>query len=144
MPTTSGNRRNWKGNWLSAIQSGACNCYDGAMALMALAQTFGFKTSMGHGTWTNSNGQTFGHVWAIINGHKMDTTGWQQRGTWTPSNSAGGLPSAKSPNNNKTVNITIDMSDSTFYGMDDFKEQLKVASREVLREEFNDPFTVAL
>ena len=39
----------------------------------------------------------------------MDTTGWQQRGTWTPSASAGSPPNGfgNNYNGNVTVNINI-------------------------------------
>lgn len=67
----------WMGSWQAAIQAGACNCWDGAHALLALARTCGFNGSIAHGTW---NG--YPHVYAIINGKKMDTTGWQQRRDW--------------------------------------------------------------
>ena len=132
----------WKGSWLGALQAGACNCYDGASALLAFANACGFSGHMAHGTWTNSDGQTFGHVWAVINGRKMDTTGWQNAGTWTPRQSAGGYVSGSS--GGKTVNVTIDMSNSVIYGVDDLDNRIKQSTKEAIREEFNDPYTVAI
>ena len=132
----------WKGSWLGALQAGACNCYDGALALMALAQTFGFSASMGHGTWTNPDGKQTAHVWAIINGIKMDTTGMQQRGTWNPSASAGGSPT--SSGSDKTVNITIDMQGATIYGVEDLDNRIEQGVRRGLREEFNDSYSVII
>ena len=132
----------WKGSWLGALQAGACNCYDGALALMALAQTFGFSTGMGHGTWTDPSGKKTAHVWAIINGVKMDTTGMQQRGTWRPSASAGGSPTGSS--DNKTVNITVDMTGATVYGIDDLDSRIQESVSKGLQAEFNDPYTVAI
>lgn len=132
----------WKGSWLGALQSGACNCYDGALALMALANTFGFRGSMAHGTWTDPNGKKTAHVWAVINGVKMDTTGMQQRGTWRPSASAGGSPSGSS--SDKTVNITVDMKGATVYGVEDLDSMIQESVSKGLQAEFNDPYTVAI
>lgn len=132
----------WKGSWLGALQAGACNCYDGALALMALAETFGFRASMGHGTWTNPDGKQTAHVWAIINGIKMDTTGMQQRGSWNPSASAGGSPI--SSGSDKTVNITIDMQGATIYGVEDLDNRIEQGVRRGLREEFNDSYSVII
>lgn len=128
----------WKGSWLGAIQAGACNCYDGASALIAFANTCGFSGSMAHGTW---NG--IPHVWAVIEGRKMDTTGWQQRGTWTPSASAGGLRSTRyAGGESKTYNITIEID--TVYGEDDFENRIRESAQKVMREEFNDPYTIPI
>ena len=132
----------WKGSWLGALQSGACNCYDGAMALMALARTFGFSASMAHGTWTDPSGKKTAHVWAMINGVKMDTTGLQQRGSWRPSASAGGNPNPSS--SGKTVNITVDMSGATVYGVEDLDNRIQESVQKGLQSEFNDPYTVAI
>ena len=137
----------WKGSWLGALQSGACNCYDGALALIAFANACGFSGSMAHGTWTDPDGQTYGHVWAVINGHKMDTTGWQNRGTWTPSASAGSPNGARhysGSNGGKTVNITVDMSNSVIYGVEDLDGRIEDATKRAMREEFNDPYTVTI
>ena len=132
----------WKGSWLGALQSGACNCYDGALALMALARTFGFSASMAHGTWTDPSGKKTAHVWAMINGVKMDTTGLQQRGSWRPSASAGGNPNPSS--SGKTVNITVDMSGATVYGVEDLDNRIQESVQKGLQSEFNDPYTVAI
>lgn len=65
------------GSWVTALQTGAVNCWDGAHALIALAKTCGFSGSIAHGTW---NG--IPHVYAVINGKKMDTTSMSNRGNW--------------------------------------------------------------
>ena len=127
----------WKGSWLGALQSGACNCYDGASALIAFANTCGFSGSMAHGTW---NG--IPHVWAVINGRKMDTTGWQQRRTWTPSASAGSPRNVSIPQNE--VHIHIDMSGSTNYGIDNIEDKIEEGVKKGLREQFNNPVTVRI
>ena len=132
----------WKGSWLGALQAGACNCYDGALALMALASTFGFSASMGHGSWTDPDGKKTAHVWAIINGVKMDTTGMQQRGTWNPSSSAGGSPTG-SGGSGKTVNINVEIS-GTVYGVEDLDSRIQESVQKGLQAEFNDPYTVSI
>ncbi len=132
----------WKGSWLGALQSGACNCYDGALALIALANTFGFSGSMAHGSWTDPSGKKTAHVWAVINGVKMDTTGMQQRGSWRPSASAGGNPNPSA--NSKTVNITVDMSGATVYGVEDLDNRIQESVAKGLQAEFNDPYTVSI
>ena len=140
------NSEKW-GSWDNAIKHGEANCSDGADALIALAHTMNpnWSTEKVH---TTLKGGT-GHFYAVINGKVMDTTAFQNRGSW--GHLGAGIPTRRSSHSSgagaktsKTVNITIDMSDSTFYGEDDFKNQLREVSREVLREEFNDPFTVAL
>ena len=75
------------GSWVTALQTGSVNCSDGADALIALAHTCGLSAYKQHGHWNQ-----FGHFYAMVEGHKMDTTGWQQRRTWTPSASAGPAP----------------------------------------------------
>lgn len=75
------------GTWQNALAHGEANCSDGADALIALAHTCGFSAYKQHGHWNQ-----YGHYFAIVNGQKMDTTGWQQRRTWTPSASAGPTP----------------------------------------------------
>ena len=133
----------WKGSWLGALQSGACNCYDGASALIAFANACGFGGYMAHGTWTDADGSSYGHVWAVIDGKKMDTTGWQQRGTWTPSASAGS-PNNSSSSSNNEIHIHIDMSNSTNYGTDDIEDKIEEGVKRGLREQFSNPVTVRI
>lgn len=134
----------WKGNWVNALLSGATNCSDGSEALIALASVFGFSGRKVHTTLKDG----VGHFYAVINGHKMDTTHFQNSGSWSPLGGAG-TPTrtskgAGSSNNSKTVNITVDMSGSTIYGVDDLDDRIKGATKEAMREEFNDPFSVAI
>lgn len=93
------------GSWQNALAHGECNCWDGANALIAFARTCGFDGYIAHGSWDG-----IPHVWAVINGVKMDTTGMQQRGTWTPSASAGSPPNGVG-NTYGDVNITIHIYD---------------------------------
>ena len=127
---------NWKGSWLGALQAGACNCSDG------------FDGYKQHGTWTNSAGQKFGHFWAVINGKKMDTTGWQHGYGWSPSNSAGGIPVRRATHSpmsvdGSTVNVTVNINEPV-YGVDDLDSKIQESVKEGLRAEFNDPYTVAI
>lgn len=142
---------NWKGSWLGALQAGACNCSDGADALVAFAHTCGFDAYKQHGTWTNSSGQKFGHFWAVVNGKKMDTTGWQYGYGWSPSNSGAGSPVVRraTPNStgtqaSKVINVTNDFSGAIIYGVDDLDDRIKQSTKEALREEINDPFSVPI
>ena len=95
----------WKGSWLGALQAGACNCFDGASALLALASTFGYKGYMAHGDW---NG--IGHVWAVINGVPMDTTAWQGGYGWTSPKVHGyGSPHIHKSDDDGGVNLNGDL-----------------------------------
>ena len=126
------------GSWQAALQAGACNCYDGANALIALASTCGFSGTLGSGTW---NG--IPHVFAIINGKKMDTTSWQNRGNWD--GVAAGSPSGfKGFGENKTVNVNIDMRDSTFNGEADFENKMRDVAKKVMSEEVNTSITIGI
>ena len=137
----------WKGSWLGAIQSGACNCSDGAEAIIAFASACGFGGGQKvHGYWGNE-----GHFWAVINGEVFDTTAMQKGYGWrSPSVHGYGtkvrttVSSGDAPTNgNKTINLTVNINEPV-YGVDDLKEQIVEASREAMREEFNDPYTVTL
>lgn len=79
------------GTWQNAIMNGECNCSDGSDALIALAHTCGLSASKVHGHWGS-----VGHFWATVEGHKMDTTGWQKQRNWTPAQSHAG-PSPTDP-----------------------------------------------
>ena len=76
------------GNWVRAFLGGGMNCSDSSDALIWMANACGLPASKVHGHWNQ-----FGHYWANVAGHKMDTTGWMQRRTWTPSASHAGSPS---------------------------------------------------
>ena len=137
----------WKGSWLGAIQSGACNCSDGAEAIIAFASACGFGGGQKvHGYWGNE-----GHFWAVINGEVFDTTAMQKGYGWrSPSVHGYGtkvrttVSSGDAPTNgNRTLNLTVNINEPV-YGVDDLKEQIVEASREAMREEFNDPYTVEL
>lgn len=138
----------WKGSWLGALQAGACNCSDGADALIALASVFGFSGYKQWGKWGNT-----GHFWAVINGVPMDTTAWQGGYGWTsPKVSGYGSPNIRratpsvstSENSNKTVNVTVDMSNSTIYGVEDLDSRIEQGVKRGLREEFNDSYSVVI
>jgi hypothetical protein len=121
------------GNWVAALQTGAVNCYDGTNALLALARTCGFSGSMAHGSW---NGVP--HVWAVINGQKMDTTGWQKRRTWTPSASAGSpsgnMDIGNTTNNSIIVSVRIE---GDVYGVDDLDSKIQSGVKKGMAEAMN-------
>ena len=79
------------GSWVRAFLGGGMNCSDSSDALIWMANACGLPASKVHGHWNQ-----FGHYWANVAGHKMDTTGWMQRRTWTPSASHAG-PAPDSP-----------------------------------------------
>ena len=93
------------GSWQNALAHGAWNCYDGASAMVALANACGYSGYVNCGLNWGSDG----HCCAIINGYTFDTTALRQRGGWTagpcsysaPAPSAGGinlkLPNRSSP-----------------------------------------------
>lgn len=87
------------GNPITALQSGSCNCWDGAHSLMALANLFGFSSSLAHGK---------NHVWAVINGKTFDTTNYQKHRSWSP------LPGYSGPRLGKTDNeLTVTKDEVT-------------------------------
>lgn len=89
------------GSWQNAIAHGAWNCYDGASAMVALANACGYSGYVNCGLNWGSDG----HCCAVINGYTFDTTALKQRGGWTagpcnyshPAPSAGGI-NIKIPN----------------------------------------------
>lgn len=89
------------GSWQNAIAHGAWNCFDGASAMVALANACGYSGYVNCGLNWGSDG----HCCAIINGYTFDTTALKQRGGWTagpcnyshPAPSAGGI-NIKIPN----------------------------------------------
>lgn len=83
------------GNWVAAAHNGGMNCSDSTDFLIALAHACGLPASKVHGHWNQ-----FGHYWANVAGHKMDTTGWMNRRTWTPAQSHAGSPSKLELTNN--------------------------------------------
>lgn len=131
----------WKGSWLGALQAGACNCYDGALALIAFANTCGFGGSLVHGTWTDPDGTKYPHVWASINGMKMDTTGWQQRGSW----SAGGQSSRGVPtqSNAQAVNVSV-VIEGDVYGITDLNSKIEEGIDKGLQKHFNRSYAVGV
>ena len=70
---------------MNAFQHGGMNCSDSSDALIAMAHACGLSASKVHGHWNK-----FGHFWATVNGHKMDTTGWMNQRNWTPAASHAG------------------------------------------------------
>lgn len=133
----------WKGSWLGALQAGACNCYDGALALIAFANACGFSGSMNHGTWTDPDGSTYPHVWATINGMKMDVTGWQQRKSWSAGGNVSSVKTSKpqASNNAPVVNVTIN---GNVYGVDDLNSQIEEGIDKGLQKHFNKSYALGV
>lgn len=69
------------GSWQNAMQAGEMNCSDGADALIALAQTMNPNWTVDK-VHTNLRSGT-GHFYAVINGKVMDTTNFQNHGSWS-------------------------------------------------------------
>ena len=138
------NSEKW-GSWDNAIKHGEANCSDGADALIALAHTMNpsWSTEKVH---TTLKGGT-GHFYAVINGKVMDTTAFQNRGSW--GHLGAGISPRKAIHNgggnenttNHTVNVTIT---GDVYGVDDLENRIEEGVKKGLREEFNDPYTVAI
>lgn len=130
----------WKGDWVSALLSGATNCSDGSDALIALASLFGFSGDKIH---TNLK-DGMGHFFAIINGHKMDTTNFQHSGSWRPLGGAGASPKGRNySKGDKTVNVTVNINEPV-YGVDDLDNKIADGVDKGLRKAINDPYTVAI
>ena len=135
----------WKGDWVSALLSGAVNCSDGADALLALASLFGFKGDKIHTNLKNGTG----HFYTRINGHNLDTTHFQNSGSWSPLSGAG-IPTRTASyhgagqTQEKTVNVTIDMSNSNIYGVDDLDERIADGVDKGMQRHLNDPYTIAI
>ena len=93
------------GSPAAALQSGAFNCYDGALIMLALASAFGFGGYMAHGLWDGVP-----HVWAVINGMVMDTTARQGGYGWSSPKVSGPRPSMTNigTTEEKQINLTID------------------------------------
>ena len=132
----------WKGSWLGALQAGACNCWDGAHALIAFANACGFGGDIVHGTWTDPDGTKYPHVWASINGHKMDTTAWQQRGSWSAGGNVSAVHTSRPSNNQPPVTINITMGD--VYGIDDLNSQIEEGIDKGLQKHFNKSYTLGV
>lgn len=127
----------WKGSWLGALLSGALNCSDGSEALIALASVFGFGG--GYKVHTTTKDGT-GHFFARINGHNLDTTHFQNSGSWTP---LGGAGTGGGRVSNRTVNVNVEIS-GPVYGVDDLDSKIQESVQKGIQAEFNDPYTVAI
>lgn len=123
------------GSWQNALAAGRCNCSDGADALIALAHTCGLSAYKQHGHWNQ-----FGHFFAIVNGQKMDTTGWQQRRTWTPSASAGPRPKISDDNDDEGIISRLAKDLQTGKDFDIYTgetvEEVKVEGEVTVKHEF--------
>ena len=138
----------WKGSWLGALQAGACNCWDGAHAILAFANSCGFGGSIAHGTWVDPDGTTYPHVYAVINGKKMDTTGWQQRGSWSagsPNARTGNATRVRTSDNNSqpNINVTVNINEPV-YGIDDLDSKISDSIDKGLAKHFNKSYAIGV
>lgn len=95
------------GSWQAAFRNGGMNCSDSSDALIALAHACGLSASKVHGHWNQ-----YGHFWANVAGHKMDTTGWMNQRNWTPAASHAG-PAQKGLTFGEFVDAIKSENDST-------------------------------
>jgi hypothetical protein len=135
----------WKGNWVNALLSGAVNCSDGADALIALANVFGLSGYKQHTTLKSG----VGHFFAVIGGKPMDTTNFQNHGSWSPLGGAG-IPtrtahsSGRVPNaNGQTIEVNVTINGDT-YGIDDLEARITDGVDKGLQKHFNKAYTGVL
>jgi len=134
----------WKGSWLGALQAGACNCSDGADAIIAFASACGYGGGQKvHGTWDGE-----GHFWAVINGKVFDTTAMQQRGSWTSSAVSGYGPSVRrsnvhdaTPSSKGDVHVSV-VIEGDVYGISDLNSKIEEGIDKGLQKHFNDSYAV--
>lgn len=127
----------WKGSWLGALQAGACNCSDGADALIAFANSCGYSGYKQWGTWDGE-----GHFWAVINGTPMDTTAWQNGYGWTSPKVHGYGPSSSPKTSNEyNVNVVIE---GDVYGVDDLNSKIEEGIDKGLQKHFNKSYAVGI
>ena len=129
------------GSWQNALEHGEANCSDGSDALIALASVFGFGGSKVH-TTTKSG---VGHYYAIINGHKMDTTNFQQSRSWNPLGGAGVVRGSygAGATTNKTINVTVNVN-GTVYGVDDLNSKIEEGVDKGLQKHFNNNYAIGV
>lgn len=113
------------GNIEESLRSGAFNCYDGSLILMALASMYGLKSEM-RGMMINGDG----HAYTVINGKVYDATAMQTMGrrkapgvhyAGTGNNSKKDNKD-KAPTNNYTVEVQIN---GDIYGEKDLESKIK-------------------
>lgn len=110
------------GNVTDTLNSGESNCVDGALATLQLARMFGLDGKLGT---TMVNGE--GHAFAIIEGKIFDATAMQLLGRTKAPNvrysASNPTQKDKKKESKKEINIIVDMTDSTFYGDEDFEKK---------------------
>lgn len=112
------------GNVEDSLRSGAFNCYDGSLILMALASMYGLKSEM-RGMMINGDG----HAYTVINGKVYDATAMQTMGRRKApgvryAGTGGGKKKEKekAPTNNYTVEVQIN---GDVYGEKDLEAKIK-------------------
>ena len=124
------------GSWQAAAQNGNMNCSDSSDFLIALAHACGLSASKVHGHWNQ-----FGHFWANVAGHKMDTTGWMLHRTWTPSQSHAGPAPKLDFGQNTSTPSTVDHTGTINIEMNLHVEGADNVDENTLTEALRDAIT---
>lgn len=116
---------------------GAANCFDGAKLILGLGQMFGLR---GHMVLGSYNGM--GHAAAMVGGKLYDMTQFQKHGRFRGTNGvyfgSQNTNSYGPTNNANNINVNVDLSHSTIYGIDDLNTQIKQGAEQVFYE-LNSP-----
>lgn len=116
---------------------GAANCFDGAKLILGLGQMFGLR---GHMVLGSYNGM--GHAAAMVGGKLYDMTQFQKHGRFRGTNGvyfgSQNTNSYGPTNNANNINVNVDLSNSTIYGIDDLNTQIKQGAEQVFYE-LNSP-----
>lgn len=116
---------------------GAANCFDGAKLILGLGQMFGLR---GHMVLGSYNGM--GHAAAMVGGKLYDMTQFQKHGRFRGTNGvyfgSQNTNSYGPTNNANNINVNVDLSNSTIYGIDDLNNQIKQGAEQVFYE-LNSP-----
>lgn len=111
--------------------SGRSNCFDGAELILSLGKLFGLSGHLVTGTY---NGM--GHAAAVVGGKLYDMTQFQKRGVFRGSSGVsfgsgnGAYYGTRNYNNQREINVHVDLSNSVIYGMDDFDRRVKKSAEE--------------
>lgn len=124
------------GSWQAAAHAGYMNCSDSTDFLIALAHACGLPATKVHGHWNQ-----FGHFWANVAGHKMDTTGWMQHRTWTPSQSHAGPAPKLDFGQNTSTPSTVDHTGTINIEMNLHVEGADNVDENTLTEALRDAIT---
>lgn len=113
----------------AVLQSGSCNCYDGAQLLVSLANAMGIGGYLQNGFWGS-----IPHTWAVIGNRTFDTTAFQRGYGWRgPAQGAGAGSPVTNTNNTRKLEFHF-----VFQGDVNDKTELKRIIKEAVKGELND------